>query len=57
MFKSFILLLQKLFMSTGGCKITDHGLRGKKTFPRGKKHFDTKTQRKEGTQRDAQITI
>jgi hypothetical protein len=44
-------------MSTGGCKITDHGLRGKKTFPRGKKHFDTKTQRKEGTQRDAQITI
>ena len=40
-------------MSTGGCKRTDHGLRGKKTFPGGKKQFDTKTQRKEGAQRDA----
>jgi hypothetical protein len=38
-------------MSTGGCKRTDHGLRGKKTFPGGKTHFE------EGAQRDAQITI
>jgi hypothetical protein len=44
-------------MSTGGCKITDPGLRDKKTFPGGQKHFDTKTERKEGTQTDAQITI
>jgi len=40
-------------MSAGGYKITDHGLRDKKTFPGGKKHFGTKTQRKEGAQRDA----